>query len=565
MSSGRPASLRGQPSVRSQVQLYSRNRRRVLAQTVAGEHSRVNTQPHAKSAAMVESSVVDASGSGEELAPAEDVPNWAAAPLTGLLLVASVHLLVSACRSKLAAQDAAAKTKENDDAAAEAHANEVAAAPAKRRVDTSSLTGLRGIAAFQVAAGHYIFRTSWDGRSIGFMWGGTAMPFFYLLSGFIMALAYGSKSVVPPCGLCDGTERDAESARAFSIWWRRFARNRFARLVPVYLLTNVLAVPLFWIDGPHHGNYDKRDLALRGVLSALGLTSWTPIPFASGSAGRLLFPINSVTWTICTMLWFYVMFPFAAPYIQRWSAESKRRGIVGLYVLQLLTWYLIWLHFDDRNRNGYWPARSHPLGRAPVFFMGVCAAYHRLQDDERETRNTQMLHAAYADASFGLLLMGIGLMNMWEIILTKCALNPDTFYCTYWAGRPTIEACCPLLQVCAIISLSRDGGKSQLARLCKTKAMQRLGDISMSFYMIHWLLALYVCLLFGWDFHRTDQGLHPHQSALLIVCSLVVGFVLTEIFEKPANNALRTKVVASSLTSVDAPRLEPGAHGSVLP
>ena len=82
--------------------------------------------------------------------------------------------------------------------------------------------------------------------------------------------------------------------------------------------------------------------------------------------------------------------------------------------------------------------------------------------------------------------------------------------------------------------------------------MQRLGDISMSFYMVHWILAQYVCALIGWDLHWVNRTLSPLQTTLLIVCSLVVGFVLTETFEKPAGNALRTKQAQTPSASANA-------------
>ena len=63
-----------------------------------------------------------------------------------------------------------------------------AAAPAAPvRVDTSALTGLRGLAALHVALGHY---GAFSEIGVDLM-GGAAMPFFYLLSGFVMTLGYG--------------------------------------------------------------------------------------------------------------------------------------------------------------------------------------------------------------------------------------------------------------------------------------------------------------------------------------------------------------------------------------
>jgi hypothetical protein len=70
-----------------------------------------------------------------------------------------------------------------------------------RRVDTGALTGLRGLAAFQVALGHM---TAGSDLQLDLL-GGAAMPFFYLLSGFVMALGYGQTQYAEPPPICGRT------------------------------------------------------------------------------------------------------------------------------------------------------------------------------------------------------------------------------------------------------------------------------------------------------------------------------------------------------------------------
>ena len=202
------------------------------------------------------------------------------------------------------------------------------------------------------------------------------MPFFYLLSGFIMVIAYAAKPVACPSlqEVCTGKkcidvqhvpankpeaaedeslrpankpEADQDESprpankpeaaqdeslrpankqqtyedqanpsksrpRGFEV--RRFWRNRFARLFPVYLATNLLTLPLTY--------YPPRLLTITGqnsirslVFGSLGLTSWSgltlsigkllPGPPSSGPKSFLL-PPNNVTWTISTMMSFYL-------------------------------------------------------------------------------------------------------------------------------------------------------------------------------------------------------------------------------------------------------------------
>ena len=57
------------------------------------------------------------------------------------------------------------------------------------------------------------------------LYGGAAMPFFYLLSGFVMAIAYGSELLAMP------GDTSGNDGKVFDR--NRFYRNRWARLAPV--------------------------------------------------------------------------------------------------------------------------------------------------------------------------------------------------------------------------------------------------------------------------------------------------------------------------------------------
>ena len=48
-----------------------------------------------------------------------------------------------------------------------------------------------------------------------------------------------------------------------------------------------------------------------------------------------------------------------------------------------------------------------------------------------------------------------------------------------------IEGLCPILELSIIVSLTYDGRKSWSSRFCNWAPVKLLGDISMSFYMVH--------------------------------------------------------------------------------
>ena len=68
----------------------------------------------------------------------------------------------------------------------------------------------------------------------------------------------------------------------------------------------------------------------------------------------------------------------------------------------------------------------------------------------------------------------------------------------------------------------------------------------MSFYMIHIVVAEYVSLLVGLEWHFANANLHPLQSAFFLICAILVGYAITEAFEKPANTALRSAATTTA-------------------
>ena len=116
--------------------------------------------------------------------------------------------------------------------------------PRKPRVDTAALTGLRGMAAMQVALGHM---TSGSNMRLDLL-GGAAMPFFYLLSGFVMTLGYGQTQYART-SICGRRGEPAHDDGRKPMEKGKFWRNRFARLFPVYIVTNAPMLPFVLAGG----------------------------------------------------------------------------------------------------------------------------------------------------------------------------------------------------------------------------------------------------------------------------------------------------------------------------
>eukprot|EP01046_Picozoa_sp_COSAG06_P007371 COSAG06_NODE_360_length_16832_cov_9.250209_3_plen_327_part_00 len=308
------------------------------------------------------------------------------------------------------------------------------------------------------------------------------MPFFYLLSGFVMAIAYGSQLLAMPGDMSgnDGKVFDRN----------RFYRNRWARLAPVYYLSNMWMVMIMGF------------FAVLGVdIGSPSLWTWLTFPFGLTSWFYYVAPPNGVTWTISTMMFFYVVFPYLLPRIQRWSPKKQLAWIGRCYVLQIITFVALAIILMDEAGNptetGYWYGRAWPPSRLPVFLMGVLGALHRNRE----------LHSTAGDAgaeSWVGCFCGCGLcgdccvgggevanarrtdqcLAAYLLMIILCVFNDHVLRMDVTMPgvmRVESEIWCPVLILALIMSSTRDGGRSITYRLMTTKQMQGLGDISMAF------------------------------------------------------------------------------------
>jgi peptidoglycan/LPS O-acetylase OafA/YrhL len=146
------------------------------------------------------------------------------------------------------------------------------------------------------------------------------VSYFFILSGFVMIIAYGDKSKI----------------NTFD-----FFKNRFARIYPVYLLSLLLL--LFWAI------LVKWSIDYKGLfLNLFVIQAWIP-----GKAMSFNYP----AWSLSIEFFFYFLFPFVFNYIY-----SKKKIIIYLFpilliwmISQIISTYLV--HSDFNNDT--W--RNHDL------------------------------------------------------------------------------------------------------------------------------------------------------------------------------------------------------------
>ena len=159
----------------------------------------------------------------------------------------------------------------------------------------AGLTALRFLAALMVITFHFFNqylpqpgeRHEISAIIIGH--GYIGITFFFILSGFILSYTYAKTDLRRPEAVI------------------LFFKARFARIVPLYLLSLIIAAP-FFINAVCHsqpGLYLTL-YSFATVLAPLGLQSWIP-----GAAASINFP----SWSVSNEEFFYLLFPVLLPLI----------------------------------------------------------------------------------------------------------------------------------------------------------------------------------------------------------------------------------------------------------
>ncbi len=214
----------------------------------------------------------------------------------------------------------------------------------------TALNGLRILAALLVVLFHYGTLTSsfvdFPLFVKNFIDNGTiALPFFYVLSGFVLAHAYSGLSYT-------------------TLKTRAFYSARIARLFPAYLLGFILFLPIaiqkyLWHpvsggqDGPH-------GFVFGGLLGLFALQAWTPLSQAW----------NGPSWSISVEAFFYVMFPFVLPKVLK---TRSHRLVTVLCVLWLVMISLTVAHERNVIHEQLWHSyiMYQPVFWMPTFLLGM--------------------------------------------------------------------------------------------------------------------------------------------------------------------------------------------------
>jgi len=350
-------------------------------------------------------------------------------------------------------------------------------------VRIESLTFFRFVAALIVV--FYHFGKEVTGFTGALVAGPQMVTFFFVLSGFVMALSYLQK----------------EPIEAKSYWWARVAR-----IMPVYLL----AVGLMVVASFKTGEYIS-PTALG--LNVLLLQAWiSPYPLS----------INSPGWSLSVEAFFYFLFPFLLAGIRRFRLTGWVVFLLAL-MLWLATQVLLSLALSGPFYQGY-RTFSHdliyyfPPSHLCSFLLGIAGGLWILEGKGRRVSSGLSLIVV--------ILLFVGIVStlnhqkaITDFIGYQLAFG-SSFLAPLFLFFILAVAICP----------------SRLMDVFNARPLVLLGEASYSMYILQ-IPAHYL-----FNFLLRDRlALTPLHEFIVFTGLLIVGCILCFLwYERPMNRWLRS-------------------------
>jgi peptidoglycan/LPS O-acetylase OafA/YrhL len=335
-----------------------------------------------------------------------------------------------------------------------------------------ALTSLRFFAAFYVVLFHTVslgFGRLAKGTlvertlSLGYI----SVSFFFLLSGYILAMVY---------------LRDGVAVRKSS-----FYAARFARVYPLFFLTLVADTPFVLLSRAQQFGWSSAAIKTFATFGAhvLMLQAWLP-----GLRG-----IDQPNWSLSVETVFYLIFPFLGVLLWRLRGISLWLTAAAIWIGGQIAVYLVAPHVLVTT------AKFLPLLHISTFALGILfARWQQWQRRQHGSSPKRELSIAWALLTA---LVAVAATIYWQDLLPSVNIN---------AGL--------LSPVFALVIWACSGSRSAPARLLGARWLVILGEASFGLYLIH-MPVLHFFEWLGWD---RSRALYPVYLVLCVGLSVLSFF-----------------------------------------
>ena len=360
-----------------------------------------------------------------------------------------------------------------------------------------ALMGLRFLAAMRVVPYHGLNATDMPWLLVPLVEHGPyAVALFFMLSGFVLAYVYGSTSF--------------ESWAAI----RSFAVGRFARVYPLYLAVQLLALPIFLVAFVFTTSPSNAAIGTLAVLSLIH--AWSP---------RTAEIWNAPTWSLSAEVFFYCVFPFLMPLIRKRTITLGILAVAGLSFIPIVAVTGPQLAPSIDAHDWSMILAYSPLLRLPEFLLGACLGQFVVTGRLRPGSRVGDALSAAGVAGF----------------IGSAFLSAPSDRLVMIAGLASL-----------IVGLT---GCGWVTRACAWRPLVFLGQTSYALYLIHVPLIVYVGIVIERD---ADIYLKPFNFVLCMALVVVLAILAHLYIERPTRNAIRRRWGKQPV-----PRLEPATMRNV--
>lgn len=359
------------------------------------------------------------------------------------------------------------------------------------RRDIKSLTALRFFSCFAFLFIHSreyfsCFKNVGDGFVFAHI-----VPFFFILSGFVLTLNYQSLNTIR------GT--------------LSFYVARFARMWPAHALTLLLLIALI----PEIFKVTKANFPLF-VSNICLLHSWVP-------SRQSFFSFNAPSWSNSTEIFFYLCFPLLLFGLRkRWYLVAA----VAVAMLGIMIGVCQYMHlpeFDVTKPSMQGLIYIHPFSRLFEFVIGMLTALAFVKLAPRLN-----LGRATTTVLEVLILGAIFLANVTSPALRTVATPFIGDPAAYWLQNSGIA-----IPGIALLFLILSTEKGFLSKLLSAPFLVILGEISFGMYMLHVVLLAHRDINFPYANSLTD-------CILFLVTLMVAAHLMWQCFERPVRKGIMT-------------------------
>ncbi len=307
----------------------------------------------------------------------------------------------------------------------------------------SSIVSLRFFAMFAVFLCHCSFLNHVIPSLSSYLkdFGGWGVSFFIILSGFIITYNYLDK---------------------FKIWdnnlSKEFILKRIKKIYPLHIFTLILFFPMIFLY-PNISNFIK-------LLFNITLTqSWVPDLSIAQS-------FNAVSWTLSTLMFFYIFTPILLIVANKIN-KFKYGHFIIIIILFILEFLITKLGYNESDKM-IWFIYESPYVRILDYCIGISLGGIFLSK-KNDINNSNKYVFTFVEVISIIILVILFIYKKTPILYR---------YTMYWT-----------LINCVLIYVF-SSSKGFISKLLINKRLLYLGNISFSFYLMHYTVITYTNFLF---------------------------------------------------------------------